>query len=133
MLADQVPRAQGLLRELLAEPQSPRLLHADFHQFNVLEAKGRTWCAIDPKGAVGDIGFELGPLLRNLLLKTDRPHQRLTLRVRRVATELAQSPQWVLRWGFVHCVLSTLWLVEGEQPGLDDSLGSLRVMADVLG
>ena len=48
----------------------PALLHGDLHHYNVLSDRARGWCAIDPKGVVGELEYELGAALRNPI---DRP------------------------------------------------------------
>ena len=41
------------------------LLHGDLQHYNVLFDNQRGWTAIDPKGVVGELEYELGALLRN--------------------------------------------------------------------
>ena len=41
------------------------LLHGDLQHYNVLLDKDRGWVAIDPKGVVGELEYEVGALLRN--------------------------------------------------------------------
>ena len=41
------------------------VLHGDFHHYNVLSAQRANWLAIDPKGMLGDPGYEVGPFLCN--------------------------------------------------------------------
>jgi streptomycin 6-kinase len=58
-------RAAGLARELLAEQTSPVVLHGDIHHGNVLDGGPRGWRAIDPKGLVGDRGYDYANQLCN--------------------------------------------------------------------
>jgi streptomycin 6-kinase len=107
------------------------LLHADLHQFNILSSGDRGWTAIDPKGAVGDPGYEVGPLIRNLLLACTDPMARLKDRLRRVSSETGLEESRVLAWAFAHSVLSTCWSVEDKQPW-QEGLACARLMAEAL-
>jgi streptomycin 6-kinase len=111
-----VERAIGLLSALRATAGEPTFLHADLHQFNILRTETRGFLAIDPKGAVGDAGFEVGPLIQNLLLDCTDPRARLQKRIRRVALETGLDEDRVLCWAFVQTVLSTCWSVEDRLP-----------------
>ena len=58
-------RAEAIARHLLASAPREVLLHGDFHHYNVLSADRAPWLAIDPKGMLGDPGYEIGPFLLN--------------------------------------------------------------------
>lgn len=57
-------KAQRLVQERL-ESTPPVLLHADLHHDNILSAAREPYLAIDPKGIVGDAGYDVGPFLIN--------------------------------------------------------------------
>ena len=57
--------AQRIYADLCATQREPALLHGDLHHYNVLSDRTRGWCAIDPKGVVGELEYELGAALRN--------------------------------------------------------------------
>src|SRR5215203_4805816 len=57
--------AEAGARDLLASVPRTVLLHGDFHHYNVLSAERAPWLAIDPKGMLGDPGYEIGPFLLN--------------------------------------------------------------------
>ena len=50
-------------RLLLAEPGECGVLHGDIHHGNVLDFGARGWLAIDPKGWLGERGFEFAKFL----------------------------------------------------------------------
>jgi streptomycin 6-kinase len=52
-------------RDLLAAPQDVCALHGDLHHGNVLDFKERGWLAIDPKGLIGDRGFDFANIFCN--------------------------------------------------------------------
>jgi streptomycin 6-kinase len=128
---DLISGAVGGLAELRESAGDPLLLHADLHQFNILSSEERGWLAIDPKGAVGDPGYEVGPVIRNLLLACPNPKARLKDRVRRISAETGLEEGRVLRWAFAHTVLSLCWSVEDEQPW-QEALTCARLMAEAL-
>ncbi|HRQ23269.1 MAG TPA: aminoglycoside phosphotransferase family protein, partial [Anaerolineales bacterium] len=54
-----------------------RLMHGDFHHYNILKSE-RGWLGIDPKGVIGPVGYEIGPLMLNPWIK---PMDRSRLKV----------------------------------------------------
>ena len=62
--------AHRIFRDLCLTQRVPALLHGDLHHYNVLSDRARGWCAIDVKGVVGELEYELGAALRNPI---DRP------------------------------------------------------------
>ena len=62
---ERVEAAQRVFLDLCATQRGTRLLHGDLQHYNVLLDAGRGWLAIDPKGVVGEVEYELGAALRN--------------------------------------------------------------------
>ena len=60
-----VDKAAAYFMELSASAEDAVLLHGDLHHFNVLQAGGEQWVAIDPKGVIGDRVFETARFLHN--------------------------------------------------------------------
>ncbi len=117
----QIPRAlseegQHLYSKLCASQRDIRLLHGDLQHYNILFDRERGWVAIDPKGVVGEIEYELGASLRNpyetpeLFASTVAVEERLKL----YESKLKVDFQRVLEWGFAQAVLSAIWTVEDE-------------------
>ena len=50
---------------LASSQRRPRLLHGDLQHYNILFDTNRGWLAIDPKGVVGEVEYEIGAVLRN--------------------------------------------------------------------
>ena len=99
----------------LAESQGQtRLLHGDLHHANVLFDENRGWVAIDPKGVVGEVEYELGAMLRNPAerpeLFTDRP--TIARRVDLLASDLRLDRRRIVDWAFAQAVLSAIWEIE---------------------
>ena len=102
------------------------LLHGDLHHENILRS-GDEWRAIDPKGLVGDPGYEVGAIFYNPMPKIfNVPNlaQLLARRIDQLADELAMDRARVRGWALAQCVLSAWWSVEDDQ-SLDPPSGVL--------
>jgi len=110
-------RVEASLPELFAEDDL-RLLHGDFHHFNILSSE-RGWLAIDPKGVVGPAGYEIGPLMLN---PWTRPMDSINFKVqteRRVdilKERLGWAREKIINWSLAHAILSAYWDLDLE-PG----------------
>ncbi len=109
-----VEEGQRVYLELCASQSSPILLHGDLHHYNVLFDYDRGWVAIDPKGVVGEIEYEIGALLRNPYDNPELFVQPGTVerRLKRLASRLNLDFRRALAWGFAQAVLSAIWGVE---------------------
>lgn len=112
--ADLAEHGQHVYLGLCASQRGTRLLHGDLHHYNVLFDADRGWLAIDPKGVVGEVEYEIGAALRN---PYERPEMfaspgAVERRMLRYAAELKIDPARALAWGFAQAVLSAIWGVE---------------------
>lgn len=91
-----------------------RLLHGDLHHHNVLFDFDRGWVAIDPKGVVGEIEYEIGAALRNPYERPDLFASPATVerRLQLFTSKLNLDFKRALAWGFAQAVLSAIWSVE---------------------
>ena len=117
-----VERADRIYSELCASQRDRRLLHGDLHHYNVLLDSTRGWTAIDPKGVVGELEYEVGAALRN---PCERPEvfasaEAVTRRLAVFETGLKLDAGRALSWAFAQAVLSAAWAEEGG-PGADDA------------
>jgi streptomycin 6-kinase len=115
----QIPRdllqeADMVYSKLCSSQSRPRLLHGDLHHYNVLFDSERGWLAIDPKGIVGELEYEVGAVLRNPYESPELFARASTIekRVERLALELNLNVNRTLAWGFAQAVLSAIWAVE---------------------
>jgi streptomycin 6-kinase len=121
-------RAAPIARELLATPRDIVVLHGDVHHGNVLDFESRGWLAIDPKGLIGERGFDYVNLFRNPDLETatlpGRFERRLTL-----VTELTGLDRIrLLKWIVAFTGLSAAWVLnDGEVPDDDLAVGALAL------
>ena len=118
-----VERAEQIYLELCASERSPRLLHGDLQHYNVVLDRSRGWTAIDPKGVVGEIEYEIGGAMRNPIelpdLVTD--HRTIQRRLARFCSALELDVSRAMRWSFSQAVLSAIWGVEdGDSVGPDN-------------
>ena len=109
-----VRRAAEIYAELCATQRSVRLLHGDLQHYNVLRDQHRGWLAIDPKGIVGEVEYELGAMLRNPVELPDTVSNQASIeqRIAILCSRLGLDPGRVLRWAFAQAVLSAIWHVE---------------------
>jgi streptomycin 6-kinase len=111
---DLVESAKEVFADLCASQTKVRLLHGDLHHYNILADANRGWIAIDPKGVIGEIEYEIGAVLRNPF---ERPELFLSRRVierrlKQFVTILNIDYERTLAWAFAQAVLSAIWQVE---------------------
>ncbi len=109
-----VERGERLYFDLAATQKSTRLLHGDLQHYNVLFDSNRGWVAIDPKGVVGEIEYEIGASLRNPGESPELFASPATIerRIRQYEAGLHLDAYRMLSWAFAEAVLSAIWLVE---------------------
>ena len=109
-----VREARALYHNLAATQHTTMLLHGDLQHYNVLYDNERGWLAIDPKGVVGELEYEVGALMRNPMEQPELYTLRATIERRlELLTSLLPLNRWrVLRWCFAQAVLSAVWGVE---------------------
>ncbi len=124
-------RAEGMARDLLASAPYERLMHGDLHHDNIVSAEREPWLVIDPKGLVGDPGYETGPFMSNPYGRMETwsdPARHFARRADILAERLDYPRERILAWGFTQAVLSAAWHVEDGS----DRFGSAVARAEVL-
>ena len=132
--ADLVEPAQRIYSALCAAQRVPALLHGDLHHYNVLSDRSRGWCAIDPKGVVGELEYELGAALRNPF---DQPEIFASLdvverRLEQFGLALGLDVGRARGWCFAQAVLAAIWTCEDGEP-IEACEGVLRLARALLG
>ena len=109
-----VLEARNLYQELAASQRTTMLLHGDLQHYNLLLDNERGWVAIDPKGVVGELEYEVGALLRNPVEQPDLFANRATVnrRLETLTSLLHLDHTRALRWSFAQTILSAIWDVE---------------------
>lgn len=128
--SDLVTSAEETFASLASTQRAPRLLHGDLQHYNVLFDRERGWTAIDPKGVVGELEYEIGAMLRNPGEIPDvfLDAARLQRRVEIFSSTLGLRADRILGWAFAQAVLSAIWCVQDGWP-LDGDNTALRLAA----
>lgn len=108
-------KARDFYEELSNDPKSKFLIHGDLHHENILSAGREPFLAIDPKGIVGDIGYEIGVFLNNhLWWLASEPDlkEKLSEAVRQFSEAFEIEPRDLIEWAFAQIVLSAWWAFE---------------------
>lgn len=103
-------------RHLLAHPQDVRPLHGDIHHGNVLHSRERGWLAIDPKGLIGERGFDYANLFCNPDLEIATGPGRLARQAQIVSEAAGLERSRLLRWVLAYAGLSAAWWLEDGRP-----------------
>ena len=124
-----VDEAMDLFATLSASAQQTMLLHGDLQHHNVLRS-GEAWLAIDPKGVVGDPGYEVGASFYNpmpAILEVPNLEQMLARRVAQLSEELGMERARIRGWALAQSVLNAWWsVVVNEKLSMDPPRGILR-------
>lgn len=99
---------------LLAEPQEITVLHGDIHHDNILDAGPRGWLAIDPKGLIGERGFDFANLFCNPDFTVATSLGRLTRQADIIAETASLDRHRLLSWVVAWAGLSAAWHIESE-------------------
>ncbi len=116
---DQIPRelveaGHHVFSQLCASQRRPRLLHGDLQHYNVLFDSSRGWVAIDPKGVVDELEYEIGAIMRNPVARPELFLSRATIerRLKAFSDKLNLDFKRMLGWSFAQAVLSAIWEIE---------------------
>jgi streptomycin 6-kinase len=102
---------------LLAEPRDICVLHGDLHHENVLDGGERGWLVIDPKGVLGERGYEYATTLCNPDEATALKPGRLARQVAVVAEAARLEPERLKLWLLAHAGVSVAWcFADGFDP-----------------
>jgi streptomycin 6-kinase len=107
-------KALGFFEELNHSPKK-MLLHGDFHHENILSAERAPFLAIDPKGIVGHVGYDIAVFLINHArwLEAEKDfYSKINRAVDFFGASFEIAPRDLRRWVFAHSVLSAWWTFE---------------------
>ena len=109
-----VHKARKIYRHLATSQKEVMLLHGDLHHYNILLDSNRGWVAIDPKGVVGELEYELGAIIRNPVELPEFYVSRTVVerRLKQLTGALSLDYDRALGWTFAQAVLSPIWGVE---------------------
>ena len=120
---EQIPRdvvvaAREMYSELASSQRQTMLLHGDLQHYNVLFDNERGWIAIDPKGVIGELEYELCAALRNPNELPDIFANPVTItrRLETLTSALQLDYSRALRWSYAQSILSAIWDIEDGHP-----------------
>jgi streptomycin 6-kinase len=99
----------------LINSSEQRSLHGDLHHQNILSAEREPYLAIDPKGIIGDIGFEIAVFLNNprgWILSHPNRRQILEKRIEQFSRAFEIEPLELRKWAYAEAILSAWWTFE---------------------
>ncbi len=108
-------KARGIYEELSVLSKEKFLIHGDLHHENILSAEREPFLVIDPKGIVGEIGFEISTFLNNhaFWLSDDlNLREKIIEAVFQFSEAFEIEPINLYKWAFAQMVLSIWWTFE---------------------
>lgn len=120
--------AAAIARELLAEPQEVVALHGDIHHQNILDFGERGWLAIDPKGLLGERGYDFANTLDNPDAEIAYKPGRLAHQASVIADAARLDRRHLLKWAVAYGGLSqSFYLRDDKDAQLDLRLVELAM------
>lgn len=121
-----VERAIAVADRLLSEPRDEVLLHGDIHPWNILRGSEQGWITIDPKGLIGERGYDVATWMLNPwgIGKRLDLEEIMSARLDLFSRELSIDRRRLTEWTFMHSVLSICWTLEDD--GMRDFTDILR-------
>lgn len=107
-------KSQKIFNELNNTSQK-WLLHGDLHHENILSAEREPFLVIDPKGIIGDTGYEISVFLNNhLWWSASEPDvkKNLNYAVEKFSEAFSIKHLHLKKWAFAQMVLSAWWTFE---------------------
>ncbi len=108
-------KTREIYEELNTASKHKFLIHGDLHHENILSAGREEFLAIDPKGIVGNIGYEISVFLNNhlwWLAAEPNLQEKLNDAVDSFSEAFEIEPQALKKWAFAQMVLSAWWTFE---------------------
>jgi streptomycin 6-kinase len=102
--------------QLLSTQQDIVVLHGDMHHGNVLRFGSRGWLAIDPKGLIGERGFDHANIFCNPDDQMATMPGRLAREVKVVAEAADLESNRLLSWVLAWAGLSAAFSLEDDAP-----------------
>jgi streptomycin 6-kinase len=118
-------QAAETARGLLADPPDALVLHGDLHHGNVLDFGAAGWLAIDPKGLIGERGYDFANLFCNPWPEAD-DKDRLERRLGLVSSAATLDPLRLRQWILAYAGLSAAWTLDSAMPA-DGPWRALRI------
>ncbi len=128
--ADYAKRALQIYEALSAQPDRIFYLHGDFHPGNIVSANREPYLAIDPKGIIGHIGYEIAVYLNNFHWwqegKADI-HSILETSIKQFSDAFDIDPVEIRQWAFAQMVIGAWWSFEDMPEYYDNSVAKADI------
>lgn len=105
-------KARRYFIELSCALKRKFLIHGDLHHENILSATREPFLAIDPKGIIGDIGYEIAVFLNNhlwWLASETNLRENLDYAARKFSEAFEIETLDLRKWAYAQIVLSAWW------------------------
>ena len=105
-------------------------LHGDFHPGNIVTSYRSHFLAIDPKGILGHLGYDLAVFLNNLKWwqkGRTGSHDLFKIAVSEFAAAFAMTEREVREWAFVYMVIGAWWTFDEMPEHYDSDLVELDI------
>ncbi|MDQ3798989.1 MAG: aminoglycoside phosphotransferase family protein [Acidobacteriota bacterium] len=125
-----VKKARRFFDELSAASERKTLLHGDFHHENILSAERAPFLAIDPKGIIGDIGYDLSVFMVNharWLESAPDLSEKLDDAIRAFSEAFEIESQNLRKWIFAQSILSAWWTFEENSENWKNELAFTEI------
>jgi streptomycin 6-kinase len=111
--------ASGTAQNLLHAPQDLVVLPGDIHHINILDFGPRGWLGLDPKGLLGERGFDFANIFCNPDFALATAPGRLVPQATIVAEAAGLERNQLLQWILSYAGLSAVWTIgDGDDPTL---------------
>lgn len=128
---DLLSQASVIAHELLSAPQDSVVLHGDIHHGNILDFGSRGWLAIDPKGLLGERGFDFANICCNPDMGIALQPGRLEHQVSILAEMAKLDRSRLIKWIIAYAGLSAAWHFEdGSNP--EGALAIAKIALSIL-
>jgi len=119
-------QASLIAEELLENPEDIVVLHGDIHHQNILDFGQHGWMAIDPKGLLGERGFDYANIFCNPDWEIATSPGRLAHQTTLIAETAGLERARLIKWIFAYAGLSAAWSLEdGGSPDLALAIANL--------
>jgi len=106
--------------QLVEQQKDLTVLHGDLHYGNIVYGQEENWLAIDPKGLIGEVTYDLANLICNPddMPEISQNRVRVLMLAKHVASEYGGLDYLrLLEWVYVHGALAASWELDaGNDP-----------------
>jgi streptomycin 6-kinase len=109
---DYAEKAFEIYERLSVQPGRSFYLHGDFHPGNIVTSHRTPFLAIDPKGVVGHIGYDIAVFLNNLSWwqkEQSGAHDLLQSTIGQFSAAFNMNEREIREWAFAYMVIGQWW------------------------